>query len=727
MATDTDWNADPGGLLTELTLEEKLSLFSSQWKGVERLGIPPFRWGGECLHGLCHTGSATVFPVPIALAATFDEALVRDVAAAISQEARARYFDEVLPRTDFVSLAYWTPNINLLRDARWGRGQETFGEDPHLSGALGAAFVEGLQGEDLGALNVVACAKHYAVHSGPEAIRTSFDAKIAPKLLTETYVPHFKKLVEAGVATVMSAYNAVNGKPCCAHDELLQKTLRDSWGFDGFVVSDAGAVAAMHRAAPEKETPDAAGAQWGFLIRQMSGLAGHGVTADAVESAAHAIRNGCDMALGDDFAPKYLGQAMDRGLLDESDVDRGLKRILSVAARLGILGQEQGRRTGEPKRDVLRCAPHLQLARRAAAESAVILKNAGELLPLDPEIHRHLAVSGPTAADVNVLLGNFYRGVSPRLVTLLEGIVEGAPEGVVATYLQGCELVHENLHDSSWSIGLAEKADVAIAAIGLSPLMEGEHGECIASNLGGDRDRLDLPPVQIDYLRRLKKEAGKPLVVIVTGGSPIIMPEVVDLADALLMAWYPGEQGGLGIADVLFGRQTPSGRLPFTIPAREADVPAFSDYSMRGRTYRYAASAPLFPFGFGLGYSPVEYSKTQIRIDENATSGVTYRVTAELSNAGPHRVVEKAQLYLRIPEDSEGPLCNLQDFQTIRIEPGQCSSVTFRIEKKQFQYVLEDGSWHPAGDAELLIAPHAPYPGQKNAFVPVPAGGRGQS
>lgn len=701
-ATEVNWNESTSELLAAMTLEERMACLSTVWPGVPRLGIPPFNWGGECLHGLCHAGPATVFPTPIALAATFDAALVRRVASAIGREARARYFDDRLPRTPFVSLCFWTPNINLLRDPRWGRGQETWGEDPFLTGLLGAAFVRGLQGDDPARLQVAACAKHFAVHSGPEAIRTSFNAVIPPKLLAETYLPHFKALVEAGVATVMGAYNAVNGQPCCANPALLEDTLRQAWGFQGFTVSDAGAIAAFHRAAPQPPPPDAgADAQWGFLARQMAGLDGHGVSGDAAESAALAVKSGCDMSLGGDLAPEHLREAMRRGLLTEAELDRALGRVLQVAARLGILDPSGGRRANEPGREVIQSRAHLALSRRAAARSVVLLKNNG-VLPLDSRAVRTLAISGPTAADVNVLLGNFYRGISARLVTIVEGIVAGAPDGITATFLQGCGLYRPNLHDSTWSIGLAEQADVAIAVVGLSPLMEGEHGECIGSALGGDRDSLELPAVQVEYLRRLKKQSGKPLVVVVTGGSPIVLGEVAELADALLLCWYPGEQGGLGVADVLFGRVNPCGRLPFTLPAAAEDVPPFADYSMRGRGYRYGARPPLFPFGYGLGYSAMRYGP--VRIGKGGR-----RASVTIANEGSRPGDEVAQLYIRVHADVDGPRWNLRGIRRIRLLPGATRTVSFAITKELLNWVGEDGEPRlAAGDVTIAIGPHAP-------------------
>lgn len=694
--------------LEDLTLDEKIDLLRTTWPGIPRLGIAPFAFGGECLHGLCHTGRATVFPLPIAMAASFDRDLVRAAARAIAMEARAKFFSPAWPTSAFISLAYWTPNINLFRDPRWGRGQETFGEDPQLSGTIGAAFVQGLQGEDTEHLLVSACAKHFAVHSGPEAIRTAFNAEVTPKLLAETYLPHFKMLVDAGVAVVMGAYNSLNGEPCCGSPALLDDVLRKQWGFDGVVVSDAGAIAAFHRGYREEaEDVAAEDAQWAFLARQMKELPGHGVTHDAAESAAMALKSGCDMSLGDDLTPAIVREALERGLIAEANIDVAAGRVLALAAKLGLLGETRCPGPDEPGTEILQCAEHLQISRNLARRSMVLLKNNG-ILPLAPEVRR-IAVSGPTAADINVLLGNFYRGVSGQLVTLLEGIVRHAPEGVCVTHLQGCELVHPNLHNSSWAIGLAENADVAIAIVGNSPLMEGEHGECIASSMGGDRDRMTLPDVQLDYLRRLKSQSGKPLVLVVTGGSPVIMPEAMELADAVLLAWYPGEQGGEALGELLFGKASPSGRLPFSIPAHPDHVPAYEDYSMRGRTFRYPGEhAPAFPFGFGLSYTTFAFSAPKLVARHNDGS---VEVDADIQNCGARRGECIAQLYARPYADANGPWCNLIDWQFLAMEPGESRCARFVIPRSAFQFFDQNGQRvDPQGDYEIWVAPHAPSP-----------------
>ena len=458
-------------LLGRLTLQEKISQMREDSPAIERLGIPAYKWGNECLHGLCHTGRATVFPQAIGLAATFDTDLVRRVAGAIATEARAKYHDPLWhgPDGPRVGINFWTPVINIFRDPRWGRGQETYGEDPCLTGAIGVAFVEGLQGDDPRYLKAAACAKHFAVHSGPERLRQEFDARVSAKDLHETYLPAFRALLDAGVESVMATYNRVNGEALCGSETLLAGLLRDAWGFDGLVVSDAGAVAAMHMH--------------------------HGVTSDAVESAGLAVSMGCDMELGGQKCYEKLPEAMERGLVTEKDINRSVARILTTRFRLGMFDDPEDVPYAQIRWEDVPLEQHVEMAREAALKSVVLLKNDG-VLPLSPDL-KTILVTGPNAGDEDVLLGNFYRGVSPRLVTVLEGAVRAAPPGTTITTMKGCLLAHPNKFPSTWTFGLAEWADAVVAVVGTSPLMEGESGECIATPTGGDREEIGLPPNQV--------------------------------------------------------------------------------------------------------------------------------------------------------------------------------------------------------------------------------------
>ena len=639
-------------LVGRLTLEEKIGQLTADAPAIPRVGLPRFRWGGECLHGLCNTGVATQFPMPIGLAATFDPALVRRVASAAADEARAKHHSPAWQGPDgpMVGLAFYTPVINLLRDPRWGRGQETYGEDPVLTSAMGAAFVRGLQGDHPKYLKVAACAKHLAVHSGPEKLRMQFDARVSRKDLVETYLPAFEALVRAGVATVMATYNRVNGEHCCASPTLIGEFLRGRFGFDGLVLSDGGALGSLHKT--------------------------HRMTKDAVETAGLCLRNGCDQEIGRNAYP-FAGEAIARGLAAEADVDRALARILKVRFRVGEFDPPDEVPYTRAAPGAIRCRKHLRLAREAAAKSLVLLKNNG-LLPLSPD-RRVVLVTGPNAADAQVLLGNFYRGASPDLRTVFEGAVAAAPEGTIVTHMQGCFLTHPNVFPSTWTFGLGEWANAIVAVVGYSPLMEGEQGECIGAPDGGDKAGIDLPPNQLEFLRKLKA-LGKPLIAVVTGGSPLALGEVHEMADAVLMAWYPGEQGGLAVGDVLFGRAAPSGKLPVTFPKSLDDVPPYTDYALAGRTYRYATAEPMYPFGFGLSYARFRFeglalSRVRIRAGQSVRAAVTVR------NEGAAAADEVVQLYLTDDAASAPvPRWALKAFRRVTLRPGESRRVAFTID-----------------------------------------------
>lgn len=652
-------------LLSRMATEEKIAQLSANSKGVERLGMKDYYWGGECLHGLCHTGRATVFPATVAMAATFDVALVKRIASAIGDEARAKYHDAEWRKLSAppATLTFWTPNINIFRDPRWGRGQETYGEDPYLTGAIGAAFVRGLQGDHPRYLKAMGCAKHYAAHSGPERLRSHFSANVSRKELFETYLPAFEALVKAGVQSVMAAYNAVNGEPCPGSPTLLQEILREKWGFEGFVTSDAGAIQNMHRTFK--------------------------VTGNAMESSARALKIGCDTDIGDGHTGQ-LAEALRQGLVSEADIDRAAGRLLKVRFRLGEFDDPAKVPYTKLRGKTIQCAKHIALARETAVKSCVLLKNNG-VLPFSRDT-RTICVTGPNAADLQVLLGNFYRGVSAKLVSVLEGIVGAAPEGTRVTHLQGCFLVHPNLSPSDWVGGLAEWADAVVAVVGTSPLMEGESGEVIGAVEGGDRDGIDLPPNQLELIRMLRRKApNKPLILIVTGGSPIALGEAHDLADAVLFAWYPGEQGGAAVGDLLFGKESPSGRLSMTFPKSLEQVPPFDEYSMQGRTYRFMKEEPLYPFGFGLSYTTFKYgamklSRRKIKAGESVVAELT------LKNAGKHDAEEVVQLYLSAVEGrADRPRYSLKGFQRVRVKAGKSAQVRFTITPGMMAQVNEQG------------------------------------
>ncbi len=648
-------------LLSRMTVEEKVSQLRFDSPPIPRLGIRGYNWWSEALHGVARAGRATVFPQAIGMAATFNENLIRETASAISDEARAKYHETLKQGRDSVQyggLTFWSPNVNIFRDPRWGRGQETWGEDPVLTARMGTAFVRGLQGDDPKYLKTGACAKHYAVHSGPEGQRHSFDACCSKKDLFETYLPAFKALVDAGVESVMGAYNRTNGEPCCGSRTLLLDILREKWGFDGHVVSDCWAVQDFHL--------------------------NHKITSTPAESAAMALKNGCDLNCGGAF--EYLLQSIDRGLCSEEDVDRALERLLNTKFRLGIFDPDQEVRYASLPPEVIDSEKHRALARRVAEESIVLLKNDRGLLPISGEM-RKIYLVGPNAGTIEVLLGNYY-GTNSRLVTIAEGITARAGDEHPIQYREGILLDRRNPNPVDWSTHEAGINDVVIAVMGLHPSLEGEEGDAIASALKGDRQDIGLPGEQEEFLRKLK-DKGTPIVLVLTGGSHISVPE--DIADAIVYTWYPGEEGGNALARVLFGDVSPSGRLPFTVPYTVEDLPPYEDYSMKGRTYRYMMKKPLFPFGFGLSYSSFSYDGIRLSA-ERIKAGESVRVFAKVANRGARDADEIVQLYLSDLEASvDVPVCALKDFRKIRISTGQSVELEFEIVPDMMELVNEEG------------------------------------
>lgn len=678
--------------MARLTLTEKINQLLHENAPVARLGVPAYNWWNEACHGVGRNGRATVFPQVIGLAASWNRALLEEVASTTSDEARAKHHAALAAgrHGQYQGLTFWTPNVNIFRDPRWGRGQETFGEDPCLTGELGCAVVRGLQGDHATYLKTAACAKHYAVHSGPEQDRHEFDALPSAKDLAETYLPAFERLVEAGVEAVMGAYNRVNGEPCCGSPFLLQRVLRERWGFRGHVVSDCGAIDDFHRT--------------------------HKVTTDAAASAALAVRSGCDLNCGCTF--NDLVVAVERGLITEAEIEVSLRRLLATKFRLGLFDPAERVPWSGLSPAVIDCDAHRAVARRAAVESMVLVKNNG-VLPLRAD-HESILVTGPTAANTTALLGNYY-GFSPRMVTLAEGILGRAPESCRVVYRMGCPLSSPMAPGINYTYGTAAENEITIAVLGLDPSLEGEEGDTVASATGGDRDVIELPAVQRDFLVELRRHARK-LVVILTGGSAIAAPEVHDLADAVLLAWYPGCEGGRAVADVLFGDAAPSGKLPVTVPRRTADLPPFEDYSMRGRTYRFATIDPLYPFGFGLGYGRLTYG---VLTPGAATlaAGETLTLETTLTNSGDRAVAETVQCYLTPPATwPEAPRAVLVDFQKVALPPGRTVTVRFRLPASAFAQVDSAGARvHVPGDYGVVVGSSSPGPRSQELGAPAPA------
>ena len=681
-------------LLAQLTLPEKINQLLHENNGVERLGVPAYNWWNEACHGVGRNGRATVFPQVIGLGATWNRALVQHVASLIADEARAKHHAALAAgrHGQYQGLTFWTPNINIFRDPRWGRGQETFGEDPYLTGELGVAMVRGLQGDHPQYLKTAACAKHYAVHSGPEQERHTFDAQPTPKDLAETYLPAFEKLVRAGVEAVMGAYNRTLGEPCCASQFLIGDILRGRWKFTGHFVSDCGAIDDFHQH--------------------------HKITRNAAESAALAVRNGCDLNCGCTYHDLVV--AVRDGLITEAQIEVSLRRLLATKFKLGLFDPPARVPWAQTPTSVIDSDAHRALARQAAVESIVLLKNNG-VLPLRPD-HESLLVCGPTAASTTALLGNYY-GFSPRLITMAEGIIERAPESCRVVYRTGCPLSSPMAPGVNYTFNTAAENEITIAVLGLDPSLEGEEGDTVASSTGGDRDIIELPKVQLDFILELRRHARK-LIVVLTGGSAVAVPEVHEIADAVLQVWYPGCEGGRALAAVLFGDTSPSGKMPLTVPRRTADLPPFSDYAMRGRTYRFAEIEPLYPFGFGLGYDRVTYGTLTLS-SPRLSANQTITASTTLTNAGARPVVETVQCYVLPPHTNPGtPRATLVDFQKVTVPAGGSIHVVFRVPAAALAQVDPTGRTVTLpGTYGLVLGPASPGPRAQALGAPAPATG----
>ena len=681
-------------LIARLTLPEKVGLMSYPAKAIPRLDIPAYNYWSEALHGVARNGRATVFPQAIGMAASWDRDLIRRVGSATGDEARAKYHEALRTKgyTDqYQGLTFWSPNVNIFRDPRWGRGQETWGEDPFLTGELASAFVRGLQGDHPKYLKAAACAKHYAVHSGPEKHRHTFNAIVSRRELYDTYLPAFKKLVvEAEIESVMGAYNRTLDEPCCASQLLLGDILRGEWGFEGHVVSDCGALTDFHL--------------------------NHKITKDAAESAALALRGGCD--LGCDSVFEEIPAAIERGLISEADVDRALERTLGTRFKLGMFDPpEQVPFTATPM-EVVACPEHRQLAYQMASESVVLLKNKNNILPIKPTT-RKIFVTGPSATSLEVLLGNYY-GFNDRMSTMLEGLTGRVPEGMGMEFHPGALLMHPNALEKTWAPSMAQEAELTIACVGLSPLLEGEEGESLLTPNNGDRDGISLPASQVEFLRQLSIHGAK-VVLVVTGGSPLALGEVEEWVDAILFVWYPGQEGGKAVADVLFGDVSPSGKLPLTFPKSLKQLPAFEDYSMAGRTYRFMTQEPLYPFGFGLSYSRFEYA--DLRLEKTAIRpGESLDLSLSLKNTGEWAAAEVVQVYLSdLKASTTVPLHHLVDFKRVLLQPGESRALQFTLTPEMMSFYDENGeSVLEAGEFRLEVGGCSPGKRGLDLGAPVP-------
>ena len=642
-------------LVSRMTLEEKIVQMQNAATAIPRLGIPAYDWWNEALHGVARAGTATVFPQAIGLAATFDVPLMHQVATAISDEARAKHdaFVREGKRERYQGLTFWSPNINIFRDPRWGRGQETYGEDPYLTARMGVAFVDGLQGDDPTYRKLDATAKHFAVHSGPESERHHFDARPSERDLYETYLPAFQALVqEAHVDAVMSAYNRVDGAPATGSKRLLGDILRSGWGFKGYVVSDCGAVADIFQH--------------------------HKLVGTAEQAAALAVSGGVDLNCGTTYAS--LAKAVHDGLVDASVIDTAVQRLMLARFRLGMFDPPAKLPWSHLPELSAQLPAHGALARTAARESMVLLKNDG-LLPL-PRTLKRVAVIGPTADSVAALLGN-YHGTPLAPVTVLAGIREALPRAQV-DYVQGADLVEGmkqpvDAGQFEAALDAARRAEVVIFVGGLTADIEGEEMPVHAPGFdGGDRTSLRLPAPQLKLLKALQA-TGKPVALVLTTGSALAVNWAAQKLPAILLAWYPGQAGGQAVADVLFGDADPAGRLPVTFYTGVQQLPPFDDYAMKGRTYRYFDGQPLFPFGYGLSYTHFDYA--DLHLDRTALgAGQSMRITLTVKNTGQRAGDEVVQLYLRALDAPHArAIKSLRGIRRISLQPGERRTVSFDI------------------------------------------------
>ncbi|HEY1662404.1 MAG TPA: glycoside hydrolase family 3 C-terminal domain-containing protein [Verrucomicrobiae bacterium] len=674
-------------LISRMSLAEKVQQMRNTAPGIPRLGLPAYNYWSECLHGVARSGIATVFPQAIGMAATWDPALAYSEAHVIAVEARAKNNEYRQAHHDdsaqYYGLHFWTPNINIFRDPRWGRGQETYGEDPFLTGRLGVSFIQGLQGDDPHYLEAYACAKHYAVHSGPDPLRHTFDVEPPERDLYETYLPQFEAAVREGhVGGVMGAYNSVNGKPACANPFLLTDLLRNQWGFDGYVTSDCGAIFDIWANHHYVDTPE--------------------------QAAAAAVKAGDDLCCGTDY--DALARAVQEGLITQPEIDNALALLLKTRFRLGLFDPPSLVAYDQIPPSENNTPAHEALALQVARESMVLLKNDG-LLPLDRRQIKRIAVIGANADSVGMLLGN-YNGTPSNPVTILEGIRMIAGPNIEVTYERGCSLAtHTNDvvapdKDFTNAINAAAQADVVIYVGGIDAHLEGEEMRVYLDGFnGGDRTRIELPPVQENLLKALQA-TGKRVVYVNCSGSAMAMPWENEYLNAILQAWYPGEEGGRAVAETLFGENNPAGRLPVTFYQSTADLPDFENYSMSNRTYRYFSGKPVFAFGHGLSYTTFRYRHAKLA-SKKIDAGQDVTVSFELKNTGDRDGDEVAQVYFRhvnsaVPQPQEA-LCG---FQRVHLAKGESKEITIDIPAERLrywdtitkQYVVEPGKY------QLLVA-----------------------
>lgn len=657
-------------LVSKMTLSEKMGQMLYESPAIERLGIPAYNWWNEALHGVARAGVATVFPQAIGMAASFDEKLIQETGDIVSTEGRAK-FNEFSRRGDhgiYKGLTFWAPNINIFRDPRWGRGHETYGEDPYLTSRLGMAYIKGLQGEDRENLKSAACAKHFAVHSGPEALRHHFDAKVSLHDMYDTYLYAFARCVkDAHVEAVMGAYNRVNGEPACGSHTLLKDILRGEWRFEGHVVSDCWAINDFHL--------------------------NHKVTADVEESAAMAVNNGCDLNCGSAFL--HLESAYERGLITEEAITEAVERLMEVRIRLGMM-ENHPSPYENLSYELVECDKHTEASVEMARRGIVLLKNKDKLLPLDKDKINTIAVIGPNANSRDALVGN-YVGTSSLYITPLEGIQRYLGSGKRVIYAEGCDLYKDKVEFLAEkndrfeeAVIAAEQADVVVMCLGLDATIEGEEGDAGNEYASGDKPSLRLPGLQQELLEKITA-IGKPVILVVLAGSAMDLSWADKNVDAIIDAWYPGARGGRAVAELIFGDYSPSGKLPVTFYEDETELPEFTDYSMSNRTYRYSKAKALYPFGYGLKYTDIKYSGETL--DRSCASvGDEITISAQVSNNGTYDVNEIVQAYIKHVDalDYE-PGFQLKGIQVLRLKAGETAHAEIKLDNRAFGIITEEG------------------------------------
>jgi len=614
-------------LVSQMTLEEKVSQMLHYAGAIERLNIPSYNWWNEALHGIARAGTATMFPQAIAMAATFDKELLKEVADCTATEGRAKFhaFQREGDHDIYKGLSFWSPNINIFRDPRWGRGHETYGEDPYLTAELGVAFIKGIQGNDKNSLKAIACAKHYAVHSGPEADRHSFDAICDPYDLWNTYLPQFEAAVYAGVESVMGAYNRLLGEPCCGSQLLLVDILREKWKFDGHVVSDCWAIEDFHKH--------------------------HHVTEGPVDSVALAVQKGCDLCCGDVMVMAV--EAVQSGKLSEADIDRSVERLMVSRMKLGLIGAKENKKYTSIPYEALDCDAHHQLNLEVTRRCPVLLKNNGAL-PLDFKKMEKIAVIGPNADSRRALEAN-YNGTASRYVTVLEGIREvAAKSGTQVLFSEGCHLfktktsvLAKDDNRVSEAMIAARESDASIVVLGLDADIEGEEGDTGNEFASGDKIDINLVGRQQYLLEKVvEAAAGKPVILVLITGSAMAINYADEHCSGVIQAFYPGALGGQAIAEIISGKVNPSGKLPVTFYRSTSDLPEFWNYGMHNRTYRYYHGETLYPFGFGLSYT--KFALDDLKVAKNKKS-----VTVSVKNVGKKTGREVVQVYVESPNQKE--------------------------------------------------------------------------